>query len=319
MTNFEKDFNKRFSNLSIRLEKLENKLQGIIIKSLKNPRSSNVYWNKVKAEVNEIYAEMINTFHMWSKKELPLAYKRSLTSIIHRIDITKSIIEKASKGYYKVVNSRMSAQIMQGLYREAFESFSAACSVGRKNLFTFLRKTQQTLINEGMLDITIATGFELGNLDKAIGALDAEFIKKLSGMVEEKQFVQAGRYKYKPKYYAELVARTKFIDAHSEATLAQAANYDTDLVQVSSHNTTTRICQPFEGKIFSVSGKDKRFPALFNTPPYHCQCLHLIYPTFVSALEVQGRLDSFSAFSLGKTSRPPMPSNFIPVGSRGVA
>ncbi len=135
-------------------------------------------------------------------------------------------------------------------------------------------------------------------------------------MTEEKHFVQAGNRKFSPSYYAELVARTKFHEAHSIAAVSQAGNYGTDLLQVSSHNTPTAICVPFEGKIFAVGGGDKRFPPLSDTPPYHPNCLHLLFPTFVEAMEVQGTLDSFSAFSRGKISRPPVPAGFVPVGQR---
>jgi hypothetical protein len=99
----------------------------------------------------------------------------------------------------------------------------------------------------------------------------------------------------------------------------QANNYGTDLVQVSSHNTTTKICMPYEGKVYSISGKDKRFPPLMNTPPYHPNCLHLIFPTFESGMIAQGTLDSFSAFSMGKISKPPLPASFKPISKRLVA
>ena len=79
------------------------------------------------------------------------------------------------------------------------------------------------------------------------------------------------------------------------------------------------ICIPYEGRIYSVNGKDKRFPPLDNTTPYHPNCLHLMFPAFVSAMEAQGSLDAFSAFSKGKISRPPVPAGFIPISKRKVA
>ncbi|MCK5129734.1 MAG: hypothetical protein KAQ68_07770, partial [Clostridiales bacterium] len=38
-----------------------------------------------------------------------------------------------------------------------------------------------------------------------------------------------------------------------------------DLVQMSSHSPTCKICQMYQGRVYSVSGKDKRFPSLFDT------------------------------------------------------
>ncbi|MBA7557934.1 hypothetical protein ES705_50717 [subsurface metagenome] len=159
----------------------------------------------------------------------------------------------------------------------------------------------------------------MGDLREAKDMLAAIFESPQWDIVNKKWYVQAGRYKYKPSYYAELVARTKFHQAQSQAALMQAANYETDLIQVSSHNTTTELCMPFEGKIFTISGKDKRFPPLTESPPYHPNCLHLLFPAFESGLQAQGTLESFSSFSKGEISRPPVPSSFIPVKERGAA
>ena len=75
----------------------------------------------------------------------------------------------------------------------------------------------------------------------------------------------------------------------------QAYNYGTDLVEVSSHNTATKICIPFEGNIYSVSGKHPVFPPMTDVPPFHVSCLHLMYPTFESGLIAQGVLTEAGA------------------------
>ena len=208
---------------------------------------------------------------------------------------------------------------MKSLYIDASAAFKTSAVTGLNNMVRLTRMTQQALISESLIDITVAEGFRFGDLRKSSRALSGELYSNLLGQVEGKQFIQAGKMHYTPDYYAEMVSRVKFHEAHSYAAITQAKNYGTDLVQVSSHNTTTEICQQYEAKIYSMSGKDKRFPILSISPPYHVNCLHLIMPTFVSAMEVQGTLDSFSAFSKGRIDKPPIPSGFVPVASRGVA
>jgi len=312
------DFNKRFITLSNKLSKLENELQATILKSIKGARASSLYWRQAEREITLIYAQIISNFDTWAKVEIPLRYKLSLIRIQNRIEASKTIISNAKYGITHMLNTNASAQIMQALYRTASESFGSACMLGRKNAFTFTRLTQQTLLREGFINLTIATEFGTGDLRRAADKLSASFYSKMLNVTKEKQFVQAGRYKYKPRYYSELVARTKFHDAHSEAALSEAKNYDTDLMQISSHNTTTKLCMDFEGKIFSVSGKDPRFPPLTDTPPYHPNCLHLMFPAFEDAMKVQGTFESFSAFSKGEIGRPPIPSGFIPVDQRAL-
>ncbi len=313
---FEKDFAVRFKSLSRRLTKLELSLQKLTVSAINSAKASIGYWRAIEAEMNAIYGQMIGQFNGWAAKEIPIRYRNSLFTINQRIARNKGIINIGKKSTTQLLNSTASKQIVNALYQDAAASFTSAVAVGKRNLVRYTRATQQALIGEGLVDITVATGFELGNLRLAADGLTAGFWSAMDEGIKSKRFVQAGRYKYRPEYYAELVARTKFHAAHTQAALIQGRNLGTDLMQVSSHNTETRICMPFEGKIYSASGKDFRFPPLTDSPPYHPNCLHLIMPAFESAMEVQGTLKAFSAFSKGKISRPPVPSGFIPAVDR---
>ena len=288
---FEKDFALRFQSLSKKMSKLETSLQKLLVSGIGNAKASIGYWKALEAEINFVYAQMIKQFDVWSLQQIPRRYRNSLYTIQTRIKRNKAIINIGKRNATQLWNSTASRQIVNALYLDAANSFNAAAVAGRNNILRLTRSTQQALINEGLVDITTAVGFELGDLRKAADMLSQGLWSKIDEAIKNKQFVQAGRFKYKPSYYAELVARTKFHDAHTQAALMQARNYDTDLVIISSHNTTTRICMPFEGKIFSVSGNDKRFPPLNDSPPYHPNCLHLMYPTFISGLQAEGILN----------------------------
>jgi len=316
-SSFEKDFAVRFKSLSRRLTKLETSLQSLTVSAINSAQASIGYWRAIEAEMNAIYGQMISNFNAWSAKEIPLRYKNSLFTINQRIARNKGIINIGKKTTTQLLNSTASRQIVNALYQDAAASFSSAAAVGKRNLVRYTRATQQALIGEGLVDITVATGFQLGNLRLAADGLTAGFWSAMDEGVKNKRFVQAGKFKYRPEYYAELVARTKFHAAHTQASLMQGRNFGTDLMQVSSHNTETRICMPFEGKIYSASGKDFRFPPLTDSPPFHPNCLHLIMPAFESAMEVQGTLKGFSDFSKGNINKPPVPAGFVPVSQRG--
>ncbi len=313
-SSFEKLYRKKFKALESKLTLTENKLSKLLAEALTNPKMTSRYWKIVKRKVNLLYAEMIKDFSVWSKVQIPRQYIRSLSYIDKRIKKLKYIKTIFRRDLRELINANFSRQLMNGLYQEANDAFIGAAISGKKDLLTFLYRTQQTLIQENLIDVTIAKGFEQGNLRKAIKELTIQFKSKLDG----EKYMRAGNKMFKPSYYAELVSRTKFHDAHSHAAMIQAKNYNTDLVQVSSHNTTTAICMPFEGKIYSMSGINKMFPPLQDAPPYHVNCLHLLMPTFVTGMEVQNTLKDFSDFSLGKTNRPPVPSGFIPLAQRKV-
>ncbi len=98
--------------------------------------------------------------------------------------------------------------------------------------------------------------------------------------------------------------------------IKQAINHDTDLIQVSSHNSVCEVCQRHEGKIFSLTGSDNRFPSLPDVPPFCDNCRHSIYVTFDSALEVSNTLKKFIEFSNDRTEKHPFLKNFIPISKR---
>lgn len=116
--------------------------------------------------------------------------------------------------------------------------------------------------------------------------------------------------------YAELVARTKIIEASSQSVIATAVETGSDLVQISSHNTKTPLCAEYEGKIFSISGKDPDFPMLDAEPPFHPNCMHTMTITFREALARDGTLEKYVDFSNDRTGEHPTREGFIPVAER---
>ena len=99
--------------------------------------------------------------------------------------------------------------------------------------------------------------------------------------IEGERFVvdKRGR-KWQPKHYARMVARTTTREAMSEAFLARAAHEGEDLIRVSSHpdGQADPICVPFEGKLFSLSGRTPGLPVLERRPPFHPNCRHVLIP-----------------------------------------
>lgn len=92
--------------------------------------------------------------------------------------------------------------------------------------------------------------------------------------------------------YCSMVTRTTSRQAEIAAVLT--ADPEHDLYKISSHNTTCKICAPFEGRVYSRSGIDPDFPPLASAfgkidpsgPDnlantwlnIHPNCLHVLIP-----------------------------------------
>lgn len=100
-------------------------------------------------------------------------------------------------------------------------------------------------------------------------------LKKLYG---DSGFVVVKGRRYKAKYYAELVARTRLRETQTNSTIDTNIRFGNDLVQVSRHEHISDICSPFEGKVFSISGHSSIYPQLSEAPPFHPNCQHVLLP-----------------------------------------
>jgi hypothetical protein len=87
--------------------------------------------------------------------------------------------------------------------------------------------------------------------------------------------------KWRLDTYAEMVARTITREAASVATINTCKEFGLDLVQVTTHYPTCHLCAPLQGKVFSLSGKDRRYPKYGENEariPRHPNCRHSIHP-----------------------------------------
>jgi hypothetical protein len=88
--------------------------------------------------------------------------------------------------------------------------------------------------------------------------------------------------------YAETVARSTVREVTNTATIKQVQELGYDLVKMSEHPNACPICQKYQGRVYSISGKDKRFPKLdvaFSSgyANIHPRCRHVLEP-FVEEL-----------------------------------
>jgi len=135
---------------------------------------------------------------------------------------------------------------------------------------------------EGIIAAAIKEGKRPGY---AINLIRAYF----QGKIGDGQLIKAGSRTYDLKYYSRMVARTRMRKVQTEAVKNTCEQYGNDLVQVSDHSTECEICEPYEGEVFSLSGRHPEYPQLDESPPWHPNCMHNILPTSEEAIEVSKR------------------------------
>lgn len=133
----------------------------------------------------------------------------------------------------------------------------------------------------GLLDDTIKAGGTRGELQRLIRI---HFKREIYA----KKFININGRNYNLTSYAKTVARTRLRTIQSEAVKNTCAQYNNDLIEISSHGTDTIICLPYEGNIYSISGKHSHYPYLDAWPPFHPNCEHSAMPTSEAAIATRG-------------------------------
>lgn len=80
--------------------------------------------------------------------------------------------------------------------------------------------------------------------------------------------------------YADMVARTTTMETLHEGTGNRLLEAGHDLVRISSHGTTCKLCAPWEGRVVSLTGKTKGYPTMEEARAaglFHPNCKHTFY------------------------------------------
>ena len=145
-------------------------------------------------------------------------------------------------------------------------------------------------LDESMDNALRKAGLEAAAEKIAMGATVQDMKQNLIRRLQQEGFmtVQYGTgknaYQVSLDAYAQMVARSTTREAGNLARENQLIENGYDLVEMTTHYPTCEKCAMFQGRVYSLSGKDKRFPALMKTAfksgyrNIHPNCRHVIVP-----------------------------------------
>ncbi|MEC1714751.1 phage minor capsid protein [Schinkia azotoformans] len=99
----------------------------------------------------------------------------------------------------------------------------------------------------------------------AVAELAAE---QITGMIYKN-----GAHMPADKYMANVIQYFQR-KAHVDGVLNKLIDNGHDLVYVNKVGITCEMCAKYQGRVYSISGNDLRFPKLEKRPPYHGHCVH---------------------------------------------
>ena len=230
----------------------------------------------------------------WSKVAVPEAYEEGY-------DVSRTRLEILGAERDEEFNDRTHKQTVDFETDEMVDTLIRANQSIKMNVgmyFYLVRQTAQGLMQiqefdfrdeefiSGLLDDAIIAGESRGRVKKLVTT-------HIKGEVGEGKFIQIRGRNYNMKKYADTVAKTRLRHVQTESVLNSCKEYKNDLVEVSDHGTDCIICIPYEGNIYSLSGKHPTYPYIEAYTPFHPRCQHHIRPTSEVALGLRDKQPSW--------------------------
>lgn len=278
------------------LAKVYRVAQKDLVKRLENINLTDFQKARTEAllmQVNQDITILNKRTRKWVKGSIKQAYEGGLDFSEERLrslGITKYV-------NYDAVVHRSAVSV---LVDEVTIDFLTSNQSLKNNVTRYIRATQQKILEDKQISRLIARGVLEGETRRQIsGRLLEEFKKRL----KTEQLITVKGRNYRPDAYSRMVTRARFMEASNQASVNAALQYGVDLVQVSVHSGSCDTCNPYQGKIYSISGVDSDFPVLEIRPPYHPHCRHQVLPITKESLKDRGMYESSVRFSSSKNER----------------
>lgn len=199
------------------------------------------------AEVDKELKRLGVETQRWLDKEVPEAYAGGMRSALDGI---KTMIEKEALGKDTLVSKALFTKPnklqVAALIDDASKSFGESLTLVGRNVRSITTKAFQREVRA-----KVAEGIITGETRKQIVAGIKQELRSrgLTGLTDK-----AGR-SWTIDRYAEMLARTKLVEARNTGLATKMLENKQDLVQVSINNSDHEACADWEGKILSLTGK----------------------------------------------------------------
>ncbi len=274
-----------------RVEELE-RIYRVIEKEIKNDllmidvgNYQEVKAVKTQEKIDRLIKMLNRSAVKWSKAAVPEAYDKSHEIAKTRLEIIgaekdREFLEKThqrtvEKEVDETIDTLIAADLSIRLTVGSYLYLVRQSALGLMQIQEFDFRDEEFIAD--LLDDAIRSGQTRNQAKKLI----TDYINSEVG---EGKFIQIRGRNYNMSKYADLVAKTRLRTVQTKAVLNSCKQYENDLVEVSVHGTTCLICIPYEGNVYSLSGKDSTYPWLDAYPPWHPRCQHHIRPVSIEAI-----------------------------------
>lgn len=219
---------------------------------------------QVLKQIDKILTDLTGEVQDYVDKTMPGYYKEGADYAVKQLKNVKADVE-VTTGF-----SKLHREAIIALVDDTMLSYANSINGIRRNVGALLGKVTRQLVTE-----EIAHGVVTGEARRKV-------TERIKGIIADQGIHalsdRAGK-KWQLDNYAEMVYRTKVVEARNLGLTNRMVENGFDLVQVSAHSGSCKLCAPWEGKILSLTGASKGYTMLETATRaglFHPNCRHAI-------------------------------------------
>ncbi len=242
----------------------QRSLIDIILKSEAKGNSTDYYKNLL-SQVNQELKYLDKKASKWADKAVLKTYK--------------TVVDETNRDLLKLGISIPSSQLtFSKVHKKAVNLIAQNCTDDLFQASSFVGRKIKDIFRQAALEAS-AQSLTSGLTTKQM----KELIKKKLLSEGLTAFVDSRGRNISLDAYSSMIARTTITEVTNTATSNQLQDLGYDLVKMTEHSPTCKLCAPLQGRVYSISGKDKRFPALSvafsgDYANIHPNCAHRLTP-----------------------------------------
>jgi hypothetical protein len=220
--------------------------------------------SKLSLAINAAVQYLTKVNNDYVKKELPTAFKEGQDSVTEPMKLSaKEAADILARQGFKYAKN--------GFSRDTYIELQTATRKAGNGLKSRVNKIIDNLSKTG---------------NDSVYSVQQAILKDLQQ--NELMYVEYANGARQPLHsYAAMAARSARIESTNIGAIGRALQAGTDYVKMTTMPQCCRLCGAYQDKVYSISGQDKRFPALFKTVLQsgyalpHPNCRHEFIPWFI--------------------------------------
>lgn len=219
---------------------------------------------EILAQIRKILTDSGVDVNKFLKDELPSYYEQGAKDAVKQMDNIGADVP-ISTGFSKVHKEAIMA-----LVDDTSRAFRESLSGINRSANLLLGKATREMITQNIAK-GITAGEALSNVKKSIKATLEE--QGLSALKDK------GGKTWQLDTYAEMLFRTKAVEARNRGLVNRVVENGYDLVEVSSHPSSCDLCGPWQGMILSTTGATPGYRTVDEAESeglFHPNCRHAI-------------------------------------------